>query len=147
MYLILRLAEETLIYVMNSVCTAKLTLCFGSDCMHIKYFMYRNPNPVMPPMPLFLSFMHSTGSVLWRRLRRNITIQNESIMCLQLQVLYEYYIDTYTMTQPRYSTDYPLSSKRPQRHCEPGDDMIVPFKHVNPVYFDEWARGCRILPM
>ena len=113
MYLILRLAEETLIYVMNSVCTAKFTLCFGSDCMHIKYFMYRNPNLILPPMPLFPSFMHSQESVLWHRLRRNITIQNESIMCLQLQILYEYYIDTYTMTQPRYSADYAPSSKRP----------------------------------
>jgi len=37
------------------LCTGKLTLCFGSDCMHIKYFMYRNPNPIMPPMPPFLS--------------------------------------------------------------------------------------------
>ena len=47
-----------------------------------------------------------------RRLRRNVAIQNESIICLQLQVLYEYYIDTYTMAKPRYSVDYPPSSKR-----------------------------------
>jgi len=59
MGLILRIPAKNLIYVMNSVCTAKLTLGFGSDCMRIKYFMYRNPNPIMPPMPLFLSFMHS----------------------------------------------------------------------------------------
>jgi len=55
----LRLPEETLIHVMNSVCTAKLTLCFGPDFMYIKYFMYQNPNPIMPPIPLFLSFIHS----------------------------------------------------------------------------------------
>ena len=135
MRLNLRLPEETLIYVMNSVCTAKLTLCFGSDCMHIKYFMYRNPNPITPPMPLFLSFMHSTGSVLWRCLRRNITIQNESIMCLQLQILYEYYIDTYTMTQPRYSADYSTL-------LEASPETLFPFEQVSPVYFGEW--GCRI---
>jgi len=57
MRLNLRLPQETSIYVMNSVCTAKLTLRFGSDCMHIKYLMYRNPNPIMPPMLPFLIFM------------------------------------------------------------------------------------------
>ena len=41
MYFNLRLPKENLIYLMNSVCIAKLIPRFGSDCMHTKYCTIR----------------------------------------------------------------------------------------------------------
>jgi len=104
MRLNLRLPEENLIYVMNSVCIAKLTLRFGSDCMHIKYFMYRNPNPIMPPMPPFLSSMlcpESESSLL-------VTKSNHSQQSNSTNI----YMDIHLVTVMKRS----IATRIPSRH-------------------------------